>query len=114
MNKHLVGSPTSSVATASQSLSTSPSLEDRIRSEEFRRAYENLPEYDVAESVVRLRRLRELTQKDVARRMHTWQPAVARIEAAGANVRLSTLKTLAEALNARVRIWLEPAEYRFP
>jgi transcriptional regulator with XRE-family HTH domain len=114
MNKHLVGSRTLSVESADQSASTSPSLGDRVQSEEFRRAYESLPEYDVAESVVRLRHLRELTQKDLARRMHTWQPAVARIEAAGANVRLSTLKTLADALNARVRIRLEPAEYRFP
>lgn len=114
INTHLTDSTKSSVESADQSHSTSPTLADRISSEEFRRAYENLPEYDVAENVVRLRRLRGLTQKELARGMQTWQPVVARIEAAGANVRLSTLKTLGEALNARVRIWLEPAEYRFP
>ncbi len=97
-----------------QSRSTSPTLAERINSEEFRRAYELLPEYDVAEAIVRLRRLRGLTQKELASRMGTWQPAVARIEAAAGNFRVSTLKKLGEALNARVRIRLEPAEYRFP
>ncbi len=114
MNRHLIDSTKSSVEAADQSRSTSPTLADRINSEEFRRAYELLPEYDVAEAVVRLRRLRDLTQKELASRMGTWQPAVARIEAARGNLRVSTLKKLGEALNARVRISLEPAEYRFP
>ncbi len=114
MSKPLVASTKSSVESADQSRSTSLTLADRVGSEEFRRAYELLPEYDVAESVVRLRRLRELTQKELASRMGTWQPAVARLETAATNVRVSTLKKLGEALNARVRIRLEPAEYRFP
>lgn len=68
------------------------------------------PASDVAEAVMRLRRLRGLSQQKLAQKMGTKQPAIARIEAGDANTRLSTLIDLAEALDATVRVDLEPVE----
>jgi transcriptional regulator with XRE-family HTH domain len=68
------------------------------------------PSVDVAESVIRLRRLRGLSQAELADRMGTKQPAIARIEAGRANVGSETLVRLAEALDATVRIEIAPCE----
>jgi transcriptional regulator with XRE-family HTH domain len=59
---------------------------------------------------MRLRRLRGLTQEQLAERMGTRQPAIARIERGNGNMRLSTLVALAEALETTVRVDLEPVE----
>lgn len=59
---------------------------------------------------MRLRRLRGLSQHRLALRMGTKQPAIARLEAGDNNTRLSTLVDLATALDATVRIDLEPVE----
>lgn len=68
------------------------------------------PARDVSEAVLRLRRLRGLTQEQLAERMRTKQPAVARLERGHENTTLKTLIAVAEALDATVRIDLDPAE----
>lgn len=68
------------------------------------------PASDVAEAVMRLRRLRGFSQQKLAQKMGTKQPAIARLEAGDANARLSTLVELAKALDATVRIDIEPVE----
>ena len=68
------------------------------------------PALDVAESSMRLRRLRGLSQAQLAAKMKTQQPAVARLESARGNPRLSTLVELAEALGATVRVEMSPIE----
>ncbi len=60
---------------------------------------------------MRLRRLRGLSQNSLAKRMGTQQPAIARIEAGDGNLRLTTLVALAKALDATVRIDIEPTEH---
>lgn len=59
---------------------------------------------------MRLRRLRGLSQHQLARKLKTSQPAVARIESGRCNVRLSTLVELGSALDAAVFIDLVPGE----
>jgi transcriptional regulator with XRE-family HTH domain len=90
--------------------SSSPQGTNRVLSPTFWRAWLRRPTFDVAEAVIRLRRLRGISQADLARRMGTQQPAIARLESGEANVRLSTLRELAVALDATVRIELEPFE----
>ena len=63
----------------------------------------------IGHEVARLRRLRGLTQTELARRVGTQQPAIARIEQ-GHMPSLRTLLRVAEALNARLVIRLEPLE----
>jgi predicted transcriptional regulator len=48
-----------------------------------------------------------LSQAEIARRMGTSQPAVARLETGGVDVRLSTLERYAAAVGARLRVRLE-------
>ena len=59
---------------------------------------------------MRLRRLRGISQAQLASRIGTKQPAVARIESGQGNPRLDTLAALARALGATVRVDLEPIE----
>jgi transcriptional regulator with XRE-family HTH domain len=80
-------------------------------SKEFWLQWLRRPALDVAESVIRLRRLRGLSQTQLAERMNTKQPAIARIESGEANVKIGTLAELAEALDTAVRVDLIPCEF---
>lgn len=56
-------------------------LKSELRNPEFRKAYEDLQqEFGLAAEVIRLRLRAGLTQKDLAERMHTSQPAISRLE----------------------------------
>ena len=77
---------------------------------EFWKEYFRFPRHDVAEAVMALRRLRGLSQAELANRVGTQQPAIARIEAARANIGLDTLRALAVALDAVVHVEISPAE----
>jgi DNA-binding XRE family transcriptional regulator len=48
------------------------------------------------------------SQEEIARRMHTSQPAVARLEGGKGNPSLGTLRRYAEATGTRLRIMFEP------
>lgn len=77
---------------------------------EFWKAYFRYPRHDLAEAVVSIRRLRGLTQAELADLVGTKQPAIARIESARANVGLDTVRELCIALDAVVRVSMQPAE----
>ena len=104
---------TSKMATQVAKNSSSP-IAERLRKPEFWLAWLRQPKLDLAETVIRLRRLRGLSQKELADQMGTKQPAIARIESGEANVRLETLVDLAAALQTSVRLDLIPLEYVAP
>ena len=56
------------------------------------------------------RRAAGLSQADVAERMRTSQPAVARLEANRGDLRLSTLERYAQALGLTVRFGVAPSD----
>lgn len=85
-------------------------LRERLRSAEFLSQWLRSPEYDVAEAIVRLRQLRGMSQAELARRIGTKQPAIARIESGEANVTLRTVRALARALGATARVEMMPVE----
>lgn len=65
----------------------------------------------IARQLIRLRKRRGLSQKDVARELETRQPAISRVESADyCNWSFNTLRRLAEAMDARLRVIIEPAE----
>ncbi|HZN18082.1 MAG TPA: helix-turn-helix domain-containing protein [Micromonosporaceae bacterium] len=62
--------------------------------------------------LVEQRRVAGLSQADVAERMGTSQPAVARLESGGVDARLSTLERYAAAVGHRLELRLGPSQTR--
>jgi transcriptional regulator with XRE-family HTH domain len=94
-----------------------PSIEldivERLRADEkFRQAYFIAESSGlIARQLIRLRKRRGLNQTDVARKLETHQPAISRVESADyRNWSFNTLRRLAEALDARIRVMIEPSE----
>lgn len=63
---------------------------------------------ELLDELVARRRATNLSQADVAERMGTSQPAVARLEAGGVDARLSTLERYAAAVGLRLDMRLRP------
>ncbi len=75
----------------------------------FRKEYEALePEYRLAAALIRLRLAKGLTQEDLAKRLNTKQESIARLESGGSLPSLSTVKRVADALDAELEINLRP------
>ena len=75
----------------------------------FRKDYGDLePEYKLVSDLIRLRLSKGWTQEELARRLHTKQSAVARLESAGSLPSLSTVKRVAEALDADIYVAVQP------
>jgi transcriptional regulator with XRE-family HTH domain len=79
----------------------------------FRKGYEALePEYRLASDLIRLRLSKGLTQEELAKMIHTRQSAIARLESAGSLPSLSTVKRVAEALDADLYVAVQPKTCR--
>ena len=80
-----------------------------MKDPEFRKEYEALePEYKLVSDLIRLRLSKGLTQEELARKVHTRQSAIARLESASSLPSLSTIKRVAEALDADLDIVIRP------
>ncbi|MBI3327247.1 MAG: helix-turn-helix transcriptional regulator [Nitrospinae bacterium] len=81
-----------------------------LRDPRFREAYEELrPDVELVQSLMTLRLQRRLTQKQLAERIGTKQPAIARLESlAYGRASLSLLKRIAKALGASLVVRFEP------
>jgi ribosome-binding protein aMBF1 (putative translation factor) len=66
-------------------------------------------EYEVAQQMVATRTQAGLTQADLARRMHTTQSVVSRIES-GVNISIETLSRFAVACGSRLQVRLVPVQ----
>jgi len=85
-------------------------LEKELADAEFRREYEQLEEeFAVAKEIIRLRKNKGWTQKELAERANTSQPAIARLESGNyQNVSLSFLRKLGDALDAVPVVHMRP------
>ncbi len=97
-----------------ESSGSSSPLAEIYGSAPFRLAWDNEIAFHVAQNVVHLRRFRRQPQAAVAKTMGTSQSAVARIESGDDNITLSTLRRLADALEGRIRLSIEPREVEMP
>jgi len=80
-----------------------------MKEPKYRQEYEALEkEYVLASAVIDARNRAGLTQQELAQKMGTTQPAVARLEGGRASPSLRTLERLAEATGSRLRISFEP------
>ena len=87
-------------------------LEEQLQDPAFAVRFEQAGEaWDVALQITALRQQAGLSQKDLAKRLKTSQQQISRLESPGYEGHsLSTLRRVADALHARVRIVFEPVE----
>ena len=80
-----------------------------MKDPEFRKEYESLePEYKLAAALIRLRLAKGLTQAQLATLLNTKQESIARLESGSSLPSLSTVKRVADALDADLEINLRP------
>jgi transcriptional regulator with XRE-family HTH domain len=87
-------------------------LPKKLQDREYRKRY-FLAEASVriAKQLIALRKKRHLNQKQVAELVGTHQPAISRAERADYhNWSFNTLRGIADALDARIRVVIEPSE----
>jgi transcriptional regulator with XRE-family HTH domain len=83
-------------------------VEEFLHDPEVKAAYDALEdEFDLIRQLIDLRHKRGLTQRELAKRAGTQQPVIARLEG-GRPASLGTLKKVASALDADVRLQLVP------
>jgi len=87
-------------------------LPKKLKDREYRKMY-FLAEASarIAEQLIALRKRRQLNQKQVAELVGTHQPAISRSEKADYHSwSFNTLRGIADALDARIRVLIEPSE----
>lgn len=83
-------------------------LAKRLKNPEFRKAWkESEPEYLLATQLLEKRLAKKLSQRDLAKKLHTSQAVVSRIETMSGNPTLSLLKKIASALDTNLRFRFE-------
>ncbi len=81
------------------------------RDPEYRAAYEKLaPEFELIETLIKVRLKAGLTQEQLARRMNTTQSAIARLEGGQTNPSTKILERLAQATGTHLRITFEASK----
>ncbi len=86
-----------------------PFFRAQMRDPEFKRAYDELePEFEVIRQVIELRIKRNLSQAELARRIGTKQPSIARLESQKRIRNLDYLQRVANALDADVQVRIVP------
>lgn len=80
-----------------------------LKDKEFKNEYDSLEkEFSLAKEIIELRKLNNLTQKELAEKVGTSQPAIARLESGNyKNLSLSFLRRVAKALGAIPEIHLK-------
>lgn len=81
-------------------------LQKKLKDHEFRKEWEaQNEEFEVAKEVIRLRIKAGLTQNELAKKAHTSQPAIARLESGNyRNLSLSFLRKVGEALGVEPHV----------
>jgi ribosome-binding protein aMBF1 (putative translation factor) len=82
-------------------------LEKQLKDPEFKEEWEKLePLYNLIEAEIKLRNKKKLSQKELAERMGTSQPAIARFERGNVSPTVDFLTKLAKALGAELELRL--------
>lgn len=77
-------------------------LVEQLKNPDFKKAYDAFEdEFNLAEEIIQLRLKADITQAELARRAHTSQPAISRLESGNyTNVSLAFLRKIGAALGA--------------
>ena len=77
-------------------------LKSRLKNPKFKAAWDKSEsEYLLAKQLIEARLFRRISQRDLARRIHTSQAAISRLETMRGNPSLALLKRIAQALDAK-------------
>ena len=81
-------------------------LNKRLKNSEFKKEFENLEsEFELAKQVINLRAKAKLTQKELAEKIGTSQPSIARLESGNyKNLSLSFLRRIGDAFGVQLHI----------
>lgn len=80
-------------------------LKKRLKNPKFKKEWEESEtEYQLACKLIEARMKRNLSQRQLAKKVGTSQAAISRIEAMSGNPSLSLLKRIADALNTKLQI----------
>lgn len=86
-------------------------LSEHLKDPKVARAYEELgPEFEIISQIIALRNKRKMTQAQLAERVGTKQPSIARLEKRGTAKDLEFLQRVAIALDARLEVRLVPRQ----
>lgn len=87
-------------------------LAEQLKDESFAARFKQAgAAWDIALQLAALREQAGLSQRDLARKLKTSQQQISRLESPGYEGHsLSMLRRVAKALNARIRVTLEPTE----
>ncbi len=86
-----------------------------LKEPKYRKAYEALEEeFVLASAVMEVRKRAGLTQEQLARKMGTTQPVVARLESGRSRASMRTLERLADATGSRLLISFAPRAAKRP
>ena len=78
-----------------------------LKDEGFRKEYEKIePEFELARQIIGLRIKNKMSQTDLAKKAHTRQPVISRIESGNANPSLQTIEKIGKALGKKVSLRL--------
>ncbi|HHW39360.1 MAG TPA: helix-turn-helix transcriptional regulator [Bacillales bacterium] len=84
-------------------------VSERTKDPNFRKEWENSgAEYEIARQIIKIRKEKGMTQKQLAQLLQTKQSAISRIENGDQNITLSTLKKIATVLKEPIRIEIDP------
>lgn len=78
-----------------------------LKNKSVKKAYDNLsPEFELAKAIIQKRLKLGLSQAELAKKLGTKQPAIARLESGNYNTSIAFLKKTAQALDADLKISL--------
>ena len=79
--------------------------EELLKNPEVRKGYDKAERaYQLSVQVRKIREKAGISQSELARRMGTTQPAIARLEAGGGNPNIDTLGKIADALDVELSV----------
>ena len=84
-------------------------LKESLKDPEFRKLWEESePAYLLADSLIKTRLERKISQRALAKKVKTSQAAISRVEGMSGNPSFSFLKRIAESLNSKLILKFEP------
>jgi ribosome-binding protein aMBF1 (putative translation factor) len=80
-------------------------LKERLKNPKFRKAWEESePEYLLAKQLIEKRLKKKISQRQLAKKLHTTQAVISRIETMNANPSLALLKRIATVLDTKLSV----------